>query len=158
MSIHDILVEQHWNRIEFQFAGQVCCWICMSIVTAALHCTVIIVITYLVFVMHSWWDRLNFNTDDVMLTVTPVSPRMHTKTKSLICQLRVMNVVSRYKRAPPALTLITDWTIDFVWEKYLSYCHITSWSTEEPNWTMKAVPYRYASHILRFNGADEANV
>ena len=32
-------------------------------------------------VMHSWWDRLNYRTDDVMLTVTPVSPRMHNKNE-----------------------------------------------------------------------------
>jgi hypothetical protein len=37
------------------------------------------VITYFVFVMHSWSHRLNYGTDDVMLTVTPVSPRMHNK-------------------------------------------------------------------------------
>ena len=35
--------------------------------------------SYFVFVMHSWGDRRNYGTDDVMLTVTPVSPRMHYK-------------------------------------------------------------------------------
>ncbi len=31
--------------------------------------------------MHSWWDRLNYGTVDVMLKVTKVSRRMHNKTK-----------------------------------------------------------------------------
>jgi hypothetical protein len=38
-------------------------------------------ITYFVFVMHSWWNRLNYKTDDVMLTGTLVLPIMHNKNE-----------------------------------------------------------------------------
>jgi hypothetical protein len=38
-------------------------------------------ITYFVFLIHSCSDRLNYATHDVMLTVTPVSPRMHNKNE-----------------------------------------------------------------------------
>jgi hypothetical protein len=31
--------------------------------------------------MNSWWDQLSYGTDDVVLTVTPVSPRMRNKNE-----------------------------------------------------------------------------
>ncbi len=34
-----------------------------------------------VFIIHSWSDRLNYATDDVTLTVTPVSQKMHKKNE-----------------------------------------------------------------------------
>jgi hypothetical protein len=69
------------------------------------HTWRVVVITYFVFVMHSWWDRLNYGTDDVMLTdnVTPVSPRMHNKneepnwTIQFACQWREVQVTDRMK-------------------------------------------------------------
>jgi len=33
------------------------------------------------FVMHSWWDRFNYGTDDVMPTVKPDLSRMHNKNE-----------------------------------------------------------------------------
>ncbi len=51
-------------------------------------------ITYFVFVMHSWSDRRNCKRDVIHPIVKPVSPRMHSKTKSLIQIERCKNAYS----------------------------------------------------------------
>ncbi len=55
-------------------------------------------VTYFVFVRHSWWDRRNCERDVISAIVKPVSPRMHIKNEEPNSERRVHAPQGEWRR------------------------------------------------------------